>query len=58
MKTYYSNEFLGRLVSFLVAVGYPFCFDGNTIEFTASESFFNRMVETDKKLGEINWIIK
>ena len=58
MKTYYSNEFLGRLVSYLVAVGYPFHFDGTTVEFTASESFFERMVAADVKLREIIWVVK
>ncbi len=57
MKTYYASDYLGRLAAYLIAVSYPFCFDGFAIEFTATEIFYNKLISEDKKLAEIKWKI-
>lgn len=57
MKTYYANEYLTRLASYLIACSYPFHFDGTSIEFTATGTFFNRLVNNDKRLASISWKI-
>lgn len=57
MKTYYANECLTRLASYMIACSYPFHFDGTSIEFTATETFFNRLVNNDKRLASISWKI-
>ena len=38
MKTYTTDQKLGRLTAYLVAVMKPFVFDGNEVEFTATDA--------------------
>lgn len=47
MKTYKTTVKLGRVASYLIAVNYPFHFDGFEIEFTCSKEFLERMIMND-----------
>ncbi|MBO7300310.1 MAG: hypothetical protein J6U53_02745 [Tidjanibacter sp.] len=55
MKTYTTDQKLGRLTAYLVAVMKPFAFDGNEVEFTATENFMQRMVEEDPALAKVDF---
>ncbi|MDM8242851.1 hypothetical protein QUW47_13400 [Phocaeicola barnesiae] len=56
MRTFIaSGKYLVRLVSYLVAVGYPFHFDGSEVEFTSSKEFQERLINDDKKLVSLEW---
>ena len=57
MKTYKTNRNLGRLASYLVAVGWPFHFDRTHIEFTASDRFMQCMFSEDPQLAKIEFEI-
>ena len=53
MKTYNVSKHTSRLAAYFVAIGWPFHFDGEAIEFTASTEFIERLKETDAKFKEI-----
>ena len=55
MKTYKTDQKLGRLTAYLVAVMKPIVFDGNEVEFTATENFMQRMVEEDPALAKVDF---
>lgn len=57
MKTYKTNECLGRLSAYLVAMKKPFQFDGFSIEFTAGDLFMNLMREEDRQLAKVKFEI-
>lgn len=57
MKTYITNQYTQRLADYLVAYSYPFHFDGESIEFTASENFVKNMQSYDKVLAKIEFVI-
>jgi len=57
MKTYKTNECLGRLSAYLVAMKKPFQFDGFSIEFTAGDLFMNLMREDDRQLAKVKFEI-
>ena len=52
MKTYTTDQKLGRLTAYLVAVMKPFV---NEVEFTATENFMQRMVEEDPALAKVDF---
>lgn len=54
MKTYRTSERVARLASYLVATCKPFVYDGQTIEFTASEQFVNQMRRDDALFVTMN----
>lgn len=58
MKTYTTDQKLGRLTAYLVAVMKPFVFDGNEVEFTATENFMQRMVEEDPALAKVDFKVR
>lgn len=55
MKTYRTNECLGRLTVYLVAANKPFHFDGFSVEFTAGDLFMTMMCEDDARLGKVKF---
>lgn len=57
MKTYKTNECLGRLSAYLVAMKKPFQFDGFSIEFTAGDLFMTVMGEDDPRLARVKFEI-
>ena len=57
MKTYKTNDCLGRLSAYLVAMKKPFQFDGFSIEFTAGDLFMNLMREDDRQLAKVKFEI-
>ena len=57
MKTYRTSEHVARLASYLVAICKPFVFDGQTIEFTASERFINQLIYDDALFSGVNFEI-
>lgn len=57
MKTYKTNECLGRLSAYLVAMKKPFRFDGFSIEFTAGDLFMTVMGEDDPRLARVKFEI-
>lgn len=57
MKTYKTNECLGRLSAYLVATNKPFNFDGFSIEFTAGDAYMLRMRLDDPRLARVKFEI-
>ena len=57
MKTYKTNECLGRLSAYLIAMKKPFQFDGFSIEFTAGDLFMMIMGEDDHRLARVKFEI-
>lgn len=57
MKTYRTSEHVARLASYLVATCKPFAFDGQIIEFTASEKFINQLKHDDAMFSTVNFEI-
>lgn len=57
MKTYRASKHVARLASYLVATCKPFAFDGQTIEFTASERFINQLKHDDVLFSTVNFEI-
>lgn len=57
MKTYKTNECLGRLSAYLVAMKKPFQFDGFSIEFTAGDLFMMIMGDDDPRLARVRFEI-
>ncbi|EEO55125.1 hypothetical protein PQ628_18460 [Bacteroides ovatus] len=55
MKTYRTSECVGRLASYLVATRKPFSFDGQRVEFMASERFMNQMKYDDALFAMVNF---
>ncbi len=55
MKTYRTNECLGRLSVYLVAMKKPFRFDGFSIEFTAGDLFMTVMGEDVPRLARVKF---
>ena len=53
MRTYKINKKIARLSAYLIAVGYPFQFDGYNIEFTASNTIVLRIIESDQSLKNL-----
>lgn len=53
MRIYKINKKIARLSAYLITVGYPFQFDGYNIEFTASNTFVLRIIESDKSLKDL-----
>lgn len=58
MKTYKTNEMLGRIIAHLVAMHKPFNFNGEVVEFTASDDFMQRMYNLDPRTQSANFIIR
>lgn len=58
MKTYSTNKYLQRLANYLVLHGYPFSYDGSTIEFTATKRFVEEIQNLDKVLAKIKFVVK
>lgn len=58
MKTYTTDQKIGRLTTYLVAVMKPFVFDGTEVVFTASDRFMQRMADEDQALAKIDFKIK
>lgn len=56
MKTYRTSEHVARLASYLVATCKPFAFNGQTIEFTASERFINQLRREDAIFAAVNFV--
>ena len=57
MKTYRTSEHVARLASYFVAICKPFVFDGQTIEFMASESFISQLIHDDALFSAVNFEI-
>lgn len=53
MKTYRIKKHVEHLAAYLMAYGWPFYFDSELIEFTASSAFVERMKREDHWLAEI-----
>ena len=54
MKTYRVSTHVQRLAACLVANGWPFYFDSEIIEFTASAAFVERIKSEDRTLAQID----
>lgn len=57
MKTYRTSKHVARLTSYLVATCKPFAFDGQTIEFTASERFIIQLQHDDALFATVHFEI-
>lgn len=55
MKTYKTNECLGRLSAYLMATNKPFNFDGFSIEFTAGDAYMLHMRLDDPRLARVKF---
>ena len=58
MKTYKTNEMLGRITAHLVVLKKPFNFDGEVVEFTATEDFMRRLYYLDPSMEKICFEIR
>ena len=57
MKLYTTDQRLGHLAVYLIAVDKPFIFNGTAIQFFASEDFFRFLFAQDPTLSEIHFDI-
>ena len=46
------------MANYLVLYGYPFSYDGSTIEFTATKRFVEEIQNLDKVLAKIKFVVK
>jgi len=56
MKTYKAKERLGRLVAYLIATKKPFVFDGEEIEFIATDRYMACMAKDDAVLATVRFV--